>query len=588
MENFDAIRDSPFKIYHFALPFCPSSSWLQKYYSVELSQAVKIVRGTPAEWGTCFRTVQLDNISGALSYRNNSIAVGLDSGNVIILDAITGSQTATLHGHTKDVLCLSFSLDGKLLVSGGNDTTVRLWDVQTGGVIRTFDNHGDPVHFVSIAGDCTKIASVSYDEIHLWNVQTGAGGYLLSIKSCNWLGHINFSPMNPSQLMSIHCGQIRQWDLNGHEVGTIYGHFHIIPSLEYVLFAGCNGQDVRVQSFESGAIVAEFHTSQVSPSYCCFSPDSKLVAVSSKDITEVWNIAGSNPHLIGIIHGCSGNIMFSSPSSLISSSKYHRSVKFWQIGILLAEPTLTDPKCITLSSAPIAFVSLQARDKIVITSNSAGVVEIWDLLTGLCKTSFQSPVTEHTLGDAKLINGELIFAWSTYWGVYIWESRNSSSPTQLGTSQPLNLMVSGDGTKIFWQNNITIEVWSVHTRQQLSGINLRHRVEYMDPLYVEGSRVWVRSRDLSTKGWDLGVSTSPPIILYNIHPSKRPRLDFIYGTKWGTGSCLIKDTITGKEVFRLIGKHAKPQVVKWDGLYLAAHYEGGEVLILDFGYFHSE
>ena len=42
-------------------------------------------------------------------------------------------------------------------------------------------------------------------------------------------------------------------------------------------------------------------------------------------------------------------------------------------------------------------------------------------------------------------------------------------------------------------------------------------------------------------------------------------------------------TVTGKEVFRLAGKYAKPYSVKWDGQYLAADYGNGEVLVLDFG-----
>src|SRR5882762_6868567 len=80
LEYFDTIHNSPSKIYHYALPFCPSSSWLQKHYTMELSQVVKVVKRTPAEWGTCSRTVTLDEIPRALSYGNNTIAVGLGFG----------------------------------------------------------------------------------------------------------------------------------------------------------------------------------------------------------------------------------------------------------------------------------------------------------------------------------------------------------------------------------------------------------------------------------------------------------------------------------------------------------------------------
>jgi len=66
-----------------------------------------------------------------VSYHNNNIAVGSGSSDIIILDAITGSQIAVLSGHTHEVICVTFSLDGESLASGGRDTTAKLWDVQT-------------------------------------------------------------------------------------------------------------------------------------------------------------------------------------------------------------------------------------------------------------------------------------------------------------------------------------------------------------------------------------------------------------------------------------------------------------------------
>jgi hypothetical protein len=48
------------------------------------------------------------------------------------------------------------------------------------------------------------------------------------------------------------------------------------------------------------------------------------------------------------------------------------------------------------------------------------------------------------------------------------------------------------------------------------------------------------------------------------------------------GSAQIKDTITGKVVFQLSGRYAKANDVQWDGQYLVAGYDSGEVLILDF------
>ena len=150
LEFFDAIHNSPSQIYSFAFPLCPSSSWLYNSYTVELSREVKVVKGLPAGWGTCFRTVVLDSSLLALAHWRDTIAVGCYH-NIVILDGITGTQVAVLSGHTGWVRSLSFSSDGTLLASGSIDETLKLWDVQTGGVVRTFHGHTNFVYSVSIS-----------------------------------------------------------------------------------------------------------------------------------------------------------------------------------------------------------------------------------------------------------------------------------------------------------------------------------------------------------------------------------------------------------------------------------------------------
>jgi WD40 repeat protein len=47
-------------------------------------------------------------------------------------DAQTGQEILTLKGHSDRVWSVAFSPDGKRIVSGSVDETLKLWDSQTG------------------------------------------------------------------------------------------------------------------------------------------------------------------------------------------------------------------------------------------------------------------------------------------------------------------------------------------------------------------------------------------------------------------------------------------------------------------------
>ncbi len=50
---------------------------------------------------------------------------------MIVWNAETGQEMLTLRGHSDDVMSVSFSPDGKQIVSGSRDDTVKVWDADS-------------------------------------------------------------------------------------------------------------------------------------------------------------------------------------------------------------------------------------------------------------------------------------------------------------------------------------------------------------------------------------------------------------------------------------------------------------------------
>ena len=548
-----------------------------------------MVKGLQDKWGSCSRTVSLERNILALSCWNNTIAVGSEALDIIILDGVTGSQTAVLSWHTGSVSSLTFSSDGTLLVSGRRDSTFNLWDMQTGGVVKTFSSYPSWVLSVSISADNTMIALGSdKDTIHMWDIQTGVCQCVIQQQSHAY--HVSFSPTNPQHLLSVSGGKVWQWNINGHQISPTYEGFYSAFSPDGTQFVLSNKGVVTVRNSESRETVAEFHVANDDTRYCCFSPDGRLVAVAAGSTAYVWDISSSDPHLVETFI-CHSNyyinsLTFPSPSSLISAC-HDKSVKFWQIGASSIDPVATDLKSTTLTSAPIQSVSLQARDGIAISSDSDGVVKTWDILTGLCRSSFQTPAKGHSYRDAQIINSKVIFVWCEDGKVYIWDTEKGELLQTVVGLDLKGIRISGDGSKVFCLDREYIKAWSVWTGEPVGRVKLKMgNNPYLDPLYVDGSRIWVKSRDSQTQGWDFGISGSPSIPLSNVS-AERPRLDFIGGPAYLTSTPFrIVDRVTGREVFQLSGRYAEFSEVQWDGQYLITGYESGEVLILDFSHLY--
>ena len=543
-----------------------------------------MVKGAKAEWGACSRTVSLDSNPLALSYWNNTVAIGSDSEDITILDAITGSQMAVLSGHTSRVNCLTFSSDGKSLVSGSDD--VKLWDIQTGGVVKTFNGDYDYFLSVSISADCTRIASGSdKNQIYLWDIQTGECHW--TIQQQHQVNHVSFFPTDPQCIISISGNKVLHWDANGHQIPPTYSGSHIAFSPDHTKFALCNGNVITVQNSDSRAILAEF-TMSYKTSHCCFSPDGQLIAAAARNTAYVWDITSPDPHPVKTFVGHTSiitSLAFSS-SSLISVSE-DESVKFWQIGVLLTGPVATDSGPTSAISPTIVSVSLQAKAGIAISSDKAGVVKTWDLSTGLCKASFQTPAPSHCWRDVQLIDGRLIIAWYADEKFSIWDTNAGkllqTVDVHLHIPDLRDFRISGDGSRVFCLVGKSIQAWSLCTGEPVGEVKVEsEQTLYLDPLCMDNSWMWIQFKDSSTQGWNFGIPGSPPIPLSSIS-TKRPHLEFIGGASWQTKDpSWIKNTATGKKVFWLSGRYAEPWHVQWDGKYLVAGYLSGEVLILDF------
>jgi len=115
-----------------------------------------------------------------------------------------------LHGHSDDVNIICFSPDGKLMASGSDDNTIKLWDTAQWKEIKTLMGHDDYVDSVCFSPDGKLLASGSDDNtIRIWDIEKGKE--VKTLKGHNgYVWAVAFSPSG-NQLASGSWGQLHKY-----------------------------------------------------------------------------------------------------------------------------------------------------------------------------------------------------------------------------------------------------------------------------------------------------------------------------------------------------------------------------------------
>ncbi|MGB3918986.1 MAG: caspase family protein, partial [Thiothrix litoralis] len=139
-----------------------------------------------------------------------------------------GSLRTVWRGHEAWVLSVAFSPDGRYVVSGSNDNTLRLWEVATGQMVGApWRGHESWVSSVAFNSDGHYVVSGSGDTaLHLWGVATGQA------VGAPWRGHddsvssVAFSPDGRYVVSGSDDNTLQLWEVaTGHPVGALWnGH----------------------------------------------------------------------------------------------------------------------------------------------------------------------------------------------------------------------------------------------------------------------------------------------------------------------------------------------------------------------------
>ena len=107
---------------------------------------------------------------------------GSDDSTLRVWDLETGQTLTTLQGHTLGVSAVAITPDGRRAVFGSGDTTLRVWDLETGQTLTTLQGHTHWVNAVAITPDGRCALSGSEDStLRVWDLRDGKELVILTV-----------------------------------------------------------------------------------------------------------------------------------------------------------------------------------------------------------------------------------------------------------------------------------------------------------------------------------------------------------------------------------------------------------------------
>ena len=437
-------------------------NWEWNHFEYRLQGAQRIMRGHEAAvWGL------------AISPDGRLLASASHDSTVRMWNAETGDVIATLAGQDLSLYHsqLDFSPDGRLLLAPGPDGSASIWDAQSCELRASLTEHSLNVISCGFSydGTCMFTQTRSENSLRLWDTETAK--LIKRIVVDGTVVGATFCPI--SNQIAIHQGNgwVSIWNAtNGDQVSRWHAHEQVTmvtfsPDGKLLATAGGYGDgEIKLWVVPNGGLKSVLQGHQNAVHSIDFSPDGSVLASGGQDSSVgLWDVRTGE--LLAMHRDHAGPILqvaFSPDGSLLASASRDHTVRLWdptggnQIALLHGH---TDT---------VLSLVFDQQSKMLYSASQDKTIAAWDVgsrkKTGILRGHTQ------TIGDTAFSpDGSRCASASWDGSVRIWDVNQEKQLLRLPTDAPIatGVVFHPSGDQVAAVDRKSLTVWDANSGKQL-------------------------------------------------------------------------------------------------------------------------